>query len=236
MPDFNIRIPKGCACSGVEIGEYGNQVELKTPDHMIALVSIGALSFRETTCVDRCIADSVQALWAMGVVTTGCCCGHNQGDGYIGLWETDAQQHLQPGRPMSQVTVSRELLCCPFCGGEPLHNEQISDAWVECGSCGASGPAVRNNTLDARDRAAVVWNTRAKPQAATLTDRFRELSTIIPAGNPRTEDVLWNALMSCRSFLLSDGASTDKETALKDIAEAVEFRRAAPSKAGEGKP
>lgn len=87
MPDFNIRIPKGCACSEVFPGDHTSQAELKTPDHMLKIGNIGCLQFRETTCVDRCIADAVQSLWALGVVTTGCCCGHNQVDGYIGIWE-----------------------------------------------------------------------------------------------------------------------------------------------------
>jgi hypothetical protein len=81
----NIPIKMGCDCKDVEIGGYQNQVELPTPPHMLAVGSIGCYSVRPTTCIDRCIADTVQALWAQGVVTTGCCCGHNKLDGYIGI-------------------------------------------------------------------------------------------------------------------------------------------------------
>lgn len=28
-------------------------------------------------CVDGCIADAIKLLWANGVKTFGCCCGHN---------------------------------------------------------------------------------------------------------------------------------------------------------------
>lgn len=87
MTDFNIRIPQGCACVDVEIGGYTNQVELPTSQHMLGIGSIGCLEVRNTICVDRCIADAVQALWALGVVTTGCCCGHNKRDGFIGIWQ-----------------------------------------------------------------------------------------------------------------------------------------------------
>jgi hypothetical protein len=87
MTDFNIRIPVGCACEQIEIGSHDAQVELKTPQHMLSLGSLGCLEFRETTCVDRCIAGVVQSLWALGVVTTGACCGHNKCDGYVGIWE-----------------------------------------------------------------------------------------------------------------------------------------------------
>lgn len=87
MCEYNIRIPMGCSCNAVEFGDYSNQVELQTPKHMLELGAVGCLQFRETTCVDRCISQVVQALWAAGVVTTGCCCGHNKADGFIGIWE-----------------------------------------------------------------------------------------------------------------------------------------------------
>lgn len=32
---------------------------------------------RETVCIDACIAETIQMLWDMGVVTLSCCCGHN---------------------------------------------------------------------------------------------------------------------------------------------------------------
>lgn len=28
-------------------------------------------------CVDACIAEAIQMLWANGIITGGCCCGHN---------------------------------------------------------------------------------------------------------------------------------------------------------------
>lgn len=85
--DINVTLPQGCQCENVEIGSYDNQVELPTPRHMLEIGNIGCLEFRATTCVDRCIAPLVQALWAAGVVTTGCCCGHNKMPGFVGIWQ-----------------------------------------------------------------------------------------------------------------------------------------------------
>ncbi len=85
--DFNIIIPKGCSCVDVEFGSYDNQIELPTPAHMLALSSLGCLEFRPTTCVDACLSSLIQALWSRKVVTTGCCCGHNKLNGYIGVWQ-----------------------------------------------------------------------------------------------------------------------------------------------------
>lgn len=83
---YEIIIPRGCDCpAGSEIGDHANTVELPTPAHMLSVGRIGCYQFRETTCVDRCVAPLVQALWDRGVITTGACCGHNVRDGYIGI-------------------------------------------------------------------------------------------------------------------------------------------------------
>lgn len=76
--------PKPCDCMGVLPGSHANTVTLPTPEHLID-TSLGCYTFRETTCVDRCIADEVQRLWSLGIVTTGSCCGHNTLPGYIGV-------------------------------------------------------------------------------------------------------------------------------------------------------
>jgi len=33
---------------------------------------------RDIICVDACIAEVIERLWAAGVRTEGCCCGHNR--------------------------------------------------------------------------------------------------------------------------------------------------------------
>lgn len=88
--DAEIVIPKGCQCEDVDIGGYQNQVELPTPEHMLKVGSLGCYTFRPTTCIDRCLEPLIKELWAKGVVTTGCCCGHNLMDGYIGVWSPDS--------------------------------------------------------------------------------------------------------------------------------------------------
>lgn len=85
MTDANIILPQGCACVNVGMGTYANQIELPTPRHMLHLGSVGCLTFYPTTCIDRCIAPLVQELWDRGVITTGCCCGHNIIHGYVGI-------------------------------------------------------------------------------------------------------------------------------------------------------
>lgn len=71
-----------CKCVNVEIGSYGNQVELPRPDHMVGRTE-GTDS--DTICVDTCLSDEIKSLWNLGIITTGCCCGHNKRSGYIGV-------------------------------------------------------------------------------------------------------------------------------------------------------
>lgn len=76
-----------CACVGVRMGSYANQIILRMP----------SWSSKSTMGIDRCIADEIQALWRMGIITTGCCCGHNLQTGYIGVEPQYIQMMLQLG-------------------------------------------------------------------------------------------------------------------------------------------
>lgn len=40
---------------------------------------------RECFSLDACIVPALEALWAAGVVTVGCCCGHGSRRGAISL-------------------------------------------------------------------------------------------------------------------------------------------------------
>jgi hypothetical protein len=39
--------------------------------------------YKESVCVDKCIAKEIEELWRQGVKTTGCCCGHGSKLGFI---------------------------------------------------------------------------------------------------------------------------------------------------------
>jgi len=57
-----------CDCVNVEMGSYANTVTLKAP----------SWSSKEFITVDKCLSCEIIMLWRNGVMTTGCCCGHNQ--------------------------------------------------------------------------------------------------------------------------------------------------------------
>ena len=67
-----------CNCVNVKMGSYDNQVTLKMPNG-------------ELMGIDKCIAEEVKYIWSWGVKTTGCCCGHNIQEGYIGVIDKDIE-------------------------------------------------------------------------------------------------------------------------------------------------
>lgn len=98
-----------CNCQGIEIGSYDNQVTLDRPNHMIGRKE-GSQS--DKICIDKCIAQEVKHLWNLGISTTGCCCGHNERKGFIGVVDEDIRKmkslgyrvQYNPLRPDSEDT------------------------------------------------------------------------------------------------------------------------------------
>lgn len=76
-----------CNCKNIEIGSYDNQVELKAPEW----------SSKDTICVDTCLKDEILELWSIGIRTTGCCCGHNKIEGFIGVFDEDIPKMKELG-------------------------------------------------------------------------------------------------------------------------------------------
>jgi hypothetical protein len=66
-----------CKCINIDIGSYDNQICVDTPIH---------INYNNSKiCIDKCLYDEVEYLWSLGIRTTGCCCGHNKLDGFIGV-------------------------------------------------------------------------------------------------------------------------------------------------------
>lgn len=80
-----------CKCINVEIGSYDNYVELPNPPHMPTTRGV------HTICVDRCLEEEILYLWSLGITTTGCCCGHNKHEGFIGVADEDIPRMKEMG-------------------------------------------------------------------------------------------------------------------------------------------
>jgi len=100
-----------CNCKNVESGSYANQIEVNRPKHMIGRCE-GTSS--HTICIDSCILEEIQELWKMGIITTGCCCGHNKFPAFVGVIETDILKmkalgytvQFNPCRPTAEDTFN----------------------------------------------------------------------------------------------------------------------------------
>ena len=75
-----------CNCKDIKMGSYDNQIMVDRPKCMLGRTE-GTRSNK--ICLDKCIAEEVQYLWSLGIRTTGCCCGHNIQEGYIGVIDKD---------------------------------------------------------------------------------------------------------------------------------------------------
>ncbi len=72
-----------CNCENVDIGSHQRQIWLHAPAHMPK---------DNGYCIDLCIAQEITGLWMAGITTTGCCCGHNKAEGFIGVVEYDIEK------------------------------------------------------------------------------------------------------------------------------------------------
>ena len=102
-----------CDCKDIEVGSYGNQIWVHAPAHMAK---------DNGYCLDRCVAEEVMQLWMKGITTTGCCCGHNKLEGFIGVVERDIPKmkelgyevQFNPSRPNDEDSFKPKSLIAHF--------------------------------------------------------------------------------------------------------------------------
>ena len=61
------------------------KVVLKPPPNFIP--QNGCDGYKDTVCVDKCLAEEIKSLWDNNIVTLGCCCGHGRNLGFIQVAE-----------------------------------------------------------------------------------------------------------------------------------------------------
>ncbi len=74
-----------CKCTGRD----NPKNKLKIPDNITIRYNNPERKEREFVYIDKCLVDEVKGLWKLGIITTGCCCGHNIREGYIGVSDKD---------------------------------------------------------------------------------------------------------------------------------------------------
>ena len=61
-----------------------------------------------TVAVDTCIIDEIKHLWSLGIVTLGCCCGHNKIQSMVNVADRNIQQMLDMGYVQNHPDLSRK--------------------------------------------------------------------------------------------------------------------------------
>lgn len=86
-----IEIKHVCSCpEGYKwTGTYDREVLIEVPSNLDIRRNDPERSRPAEIGVDECLADEIKHLWSLGIITTGCCCGHNQKPPYIGVIESD---------------------------------------------------------------------------------------------------------------------------------------------------
>jgi uncharacterized Zn finger protein len=73
---------------------------------------------------------------------------------------------------MKEQNKKYELLPCPFCGGEAIISENTDFLWAECKDCHSESDFY---SLEHRDRACQVWNSRISNTDKIALDEGEEL-------------------------------------------------------------
>jgi hypothetical protein len=73
-----------CNCNPylTETERYFQQVVIELPDNQKDKTRRLSDGLSPAVCVDPCIVDEMKTLWANGIQTRGCCCGHNNPNWY----------------------------------------------------------------------------------------------------------------------------------------------------------
>src|SRR5687767_1775774 len=73
---------------------------------------------RECISMDACIVPALEALWSVGVLTIGCCCGHGSGRGVISVLTEEYATALSPEDAARYCEHNWERWECPTCNEE----------------------------------------------------------------------------------------------------------------------
>lgn len=107
-----------CKCVNIEIWSYWNQIYVPLnylPKHMKEYrLNRRWKDHKKGICIDKCIYNEIDMLWKRWITTTGCCCGHNKLEWYIGVIDEDIEKmkeiwytiQYNPSRPNDKDTFN----------------------------------------------------------------------------------------------------------------------------------
>lgn len=84
-----------CQCNPEtdKIQEYQRAVPVIIPSYIQLVRTVPeGVDLMYSVCIDACLVSEIWELWRKGIRTTGCCCGHNQAEPYIGVLDEDIEK------------------------------------------------------------------------------------------------------------------------------------------------
>lgn len=87
---------------------YAQQVLLDIPPHMEAYKQSRLKNgMSPQVCIDKCVVDEIKELWSKGIITYGCCCGHNTYESMVNVDENNSNDMLEMGYVMNHKDKTR---------------------------------------------------------------------------------------------------------------------------------
>jgi len=87
---------------------YAQQVLLDIPPHMEAYKQARLKNdMTPQISIDPCIVEEIKWLWEQGIITYGCCCGHNKFESMVNVDDVNSKQMLEMGYIMNHQDKSR---------------------------------------------------------------------------------------------------------------------------------
>lgn len=101
-----------CNCENIQsqsVECYAQQITVTIPEHMrgykLKRLSNG---LSDKISIDPCCFAEIWWLWKHGIVTYGCCCGHNAQESFVNVHEKDTQWMLDNGYIQNHYDKSRQ--------------------------------------------------------------------------------------------------------------------------------
>ena len=95
-----------CNPNQTDIERYAQQIVIDVPFQEYTKRRKDA-GLSGTSCIDPCIVNEIRSLWDAGILTYGCCCGHNKWPSFVNVSDESIpimlsmgyiQQHPDPER------------------------------------------------------------------------------------------------------------------------------------------
>lgn len=90
-----------CNCINIIPGNkecYAQMITIEIPKHMESYKNRRVKNgLPSTICIDPCIIDEMKMLWSKGIITYGCCCGHNILESMVNVDDNNIEQMLKMG-------------------------------------------------------------------------------------------------------------------------------------------